>query len=209
MAFQRAKVREPVGEAGLFEYAVGMLARRMRTVRDLRRLMKTRAFPGAEGEAAIDAVVARLIELNYLSDTRFAADYTRLRKEGEKFGRRFGEEDIDAGVTEASRAQRHAQVECARRLTMAIAGSGESPGELRARAFYLEGNLAFLDAEYEDAVKAYDQALVLAPGEVDAGDPVGRDAAYNRAIALQRIEDSRKDAGSDASRDGGDGPHQT
>jgi len=126
---------------------------------------------------------------------------------GEKFGRRFGEEDIDAGVTEASRAQRHAQVECARRLTMAIAGSGESPSELRARAFYLEGNLAFLDAEYEDAVKAYDQALVLAPGEVDAGDPVGRDAAYNRAIALQRIEDSKKDAGSDASRDGGDGPH--
>ena len=94
MAFQRAKPREPVGEAGLFEYAVGMLARRMRTVRDLRRLMKTRAFPGAEGEAAIDAVVARLIELNYLSDTRFAADYTRLRKEGEKFGRRRVQQDL-------------------------------------------------------------------------------------------------------------------
>ena len=38
MAFQRAKQREPVGEAGLFEYAVGALSRRMRTVRDLRRL---------------------------------------------------------------------------------------------------------------------------------------------------------------------------
>ena len=131
-----------------------------------------------------------------------------LFRVGERFGRRFGEEDIDAGVTEAGRAQRHAQVECARRLTMAIASSGESPGELRARALYLEGNLAFLDAEYEDAVKAYDQALVLTPGEVDAGDPVGRDAAYNRAIALQRIEDSKKDAGSDASRgDASDGPH--
>src|ERR1700677_5201482 len=77
-----------------------MLARRMRTVRDLRRLMKTRAFPGAEGEAAIDAVVARLIELNYLSDTRFAADYTRLRKEGEKFGRRRVQQDLmGKGIT--------------------------------------------------------------------------------------------------------------
>ena len=33
MAFKRAKQREPLGEAGLFEYAVSMLARRMRTER--------------------------------------------------------------------------------------------------------------------------------------------------------------------------------
>ena len=96
MVFKRAKVREPLGEAALFEYAVGALARRMRTVRDLRRLMKTRAIPGAEGEAAMDAVVSRLKELNYLSDTRFAADYTRLRKENEKFGRRRVQQDLSA-----------------------------------------------------------------------------------------------------------------
>jgi regulatory protein len=96
MTFKRAKKREPVGEAGLFEYAVGALARRMRTVRDLRRLMKPRAMEGAEGEAAMDTVVARLIELNYLSDTRFAADYTRLRKEGQKFGRRRVQQDLTA-----------------------------------------------------------------------------------------------------------------
>jgi regulatory protein len=94
MVFKRKKMREPVGEAGLFEYAVGMLARRMRTERDLRRLMKGRAVEGPEGEAAIDAAVARLVELNYLSDVRFAADYTRLRKEGEKFGRRRVQQDL-------------------------------------------------------------------------------------------------------------------
>src|ERR1700761_789936 len=94
MGFKKPRIREPLGEAGLFEYAVGALARRMRTVRDLRRLMKARAVPGTEGEAAMDAVVARLIELNYLSDTRFAADYTRLRKEGEKFGRRRVQQDL-------------------------------------------------------------------------------------------------------------------
>ena len=94
MAFARPKKREPVGEAGLFDYAVGVLARKMRTVRDLRRLMKPRAEEGEAGERAMDAVVARLKELKYLSDTQFAADYTRLRKDNEKFGRRRVQQDL-------------------------------------------------------------------------------------------------------------------
>ena len=94
MAFARAKKREPVGEAGLFEYAVGALARRMRTERDLRRLMKLRAEAGEAGARAIDAVVVRLKELNYLSDERFAEDYTRVRKEHEKFGKRRVQQDL-------------------------------------------------------------------------------------------------------------------
>jgi regulatory protein len=94
MAFARSKKREPVGEAGLFEYAVGVLARRMRTVRDLRRLMRNRAEEGEAGERAMDAVCARLKDLGYLSDTRFAADYTRLRKENEKFGKRRVQQDL-------------------------------------------------------------------------------------------------------------------
>ena len=96
MAFKRAKRREPLGEAGLMEYAVRMLASQMRTERELRRLMKRRAVEGDEGERAMDAVVARLKELKYLSDARFAADYTRLRKEGEKFGRRRVQQDLAA-----------------------------------------------------------------------------------------------------------------
>jgi regulatory protein len=94
MAFARPKKREPLGEAGLFEYAVGALARRMRTERDLRRLMKLRAEEGEAGARAIDAVVVRLKELNYLSDTRFAEDYTRVRKEHEKFGKRRVQQDL-------------------------------------------------------------------------------------------------------------------
>jgi hypothetical protein len=119
---------------------------------------------------------------------------------GEQFGRRFGDEEETKGATEALHAQRHAQVICAKQVAEAISDAPEASLELRARATYLAGNLAFLDGEYEDAVRAYDRSLVLSPGEMDGGDAVGRDAAWNRAIALRRIED-KKDAGNDASRD--------
>lgn len=118
---------------------------------------------------------------------------------GEQFGHRFGEEENSKDISEALRAKRHAQIECARRIVQAIVDDESLPSDLRVRAHYLEGNLAFLDGAYEDAVRSYDRALVLAPGEVEGGDPVGRDAAYNRAIALRRIEDEKKDSGSDAS----------
>ena len=94
MPFARPKKREPLAEPALFEYAVKTLARKMRSVRDLRRLMKSRAEEGDSGERAIDAVVARLTDLNYLSDTRFAADYTRLRKENQRHGRRRVQQDL-------------------------------------------------------------------------------------------------------------------
>ena len=94
MPFARPKKREPVGEPELFEYAIGVLSRRMRTVRALKRLMSARAFPGEQGERDMDAVVTRLVDLKYLSDTRFAADYTRMRKENQGFGRRRVQQDL-------------------------------------------------------------------------------------------------------------------
>jgi regulatory protein len=94
MAIARAKKRAPLNERELFDYAVGVLARRMRTVRDLKRLMRMRVAEGEAGERAMDGVCARLKELGYLSDKRFAADYTRLRKENEKFGRRRVQQDL-------------------------------------------------------------------------------------------------------------------
>jgi hypothetical protein len=119
---------------------------------------------------------------------------------GESFGKRFGEEEFDGGTGEA-KGMRGAEVGCAIRILDQIAADETVPIELRAKARYLEGNLDFLDAEYEDAVRAYDKALTLAPGAADAGERVGRDAAWNRAIALQREEDKKKDAGHDASQD--------
>ena len=66
----------------------------------------------------------------------------------------------------------------------------------------LAGNLEFLRRSYRDAVTEYDQALRLIPGRPDAGDSIGDDAAWNRSIALRRIEDQPDagppDAGPDA-----------
>jgi Ca-activated chloride channel family protein len=119
---------------------------------------------------------------------------------GEAFGRRFGEEEIDGGVDDQTIEKRHGQIDCALRVVRVVSTDESAPIDLRARAKYLEGNLLFLERKYEDAVHAYDEALELAPGQVDAGDPVGRDAAWNRSIALRRIDDE-KDASKDSSDD--------
>ncbi len=94
MSFKPRKAREPLDAAKLYEYAVGALGRRMRTAFELRRLMRTRVEKGESGEARIEAVLVKLQEQKYLDDTAFAADYTRLRQEGAKFGRRRVQQDL-------------------------------------------------------------------------------------------------------------------
>jgi hypothetical protein len=124
----------------------------------------------------------------------------------ERFGHRFGDDDPDGGQGDELLAQqRGSDIDCALLLVKAIAGDVKVPLELRARAHYLAANLEFLRSKYEDAVKEYDLALGLVPGlyEEAGGDRIGRDSAWNRAIAMRRIEE-QKDAGNDAS-DGSDG----
>ena len=131
-----------------------------------------------------------------------------LFKLGEQYGQRFGELEPpgDAGKNpeaEAAKEKRGSEVECALRIVRIVAADQSVPIDLRARAFYLAGNLEFLRGDYESAVKGYDSSLALIPGlPLDGGgDGIGRDAAYNRAIALARIEDKKKDAGPDAPPD--------
>jgi regulatory protein len=88
MAFSGAKRKRISGETALYEYAVASLGRKMRTVAELKRLMRARLEPGDSGEAVIDAVIARLKDQKYLNDTRYATAYTQYRQSNEKFGRR-------------------------------------------------------------------------------------------------------------------------
>jgi regulatory protein len=96
MTFQRksGKPRAFLNEAGLFEYATRSLGQQMRTEAGLRRLMERRVEPGERGAAAMDAVVARLIDYGYLNDAAFAETYARLRQENEKLGVRRVRQDL-------------------------------------------------------------------------------------------------------------------
>jgi len=94
MPFARRKAREPLSEPELFDYAVKSLGARMQSVRDLRRKMQDRAEPGEEGAAMIDRILAKLQEMRYLSDERYAADFTRLRQENRSLGRRRVQQDL-------------------------------------------------------------------------------------------------------------------
>jgi hypothetical protein len=138
----------------------------------------------------------------------------------EKYGGRFGEEESPgdtaggppgsgqppgAAPNDPQAAKRTQEIDCALLVVKAIANDPKVPVELRARAQYLAGNLEFLRKRYEESVKEYDLALTLIPGIPDdaGGDGIGRDAAWNRAIALRRILD-QKDAGNDADSDAPD-----
>ena len=89
MSFGRPKsAKPPLGDTELLDYAVKSLGSRMKSERDLRRLLGMRAEAGEPGRRAADGVIAKLKELGYLSDERFAVDFTRLRQENDKFGRR-------------------------------------------------------------------------------------------------------------------------
>jgi regulatory protein len=88
------RARAPVqSENELYEYALRSLGRRMRTVAELKRLMRTR-LPEENGAAWIESVVARLKERRYLNDTQYAKTYTRLRQENQSLGRRRVQQEL-------------------------------------------------------------------------------------------------------------------
>lgn len=90
MPFQKksARAKPPLTETELLDYAAKSLGSKMKSERDLRRRMLDRVSPDETGRADVDKVIAKLKELGYLSDQRFAADFARLRQENEKFGKR-------------------------------------------------------------------------------------------------------------------------
>ena len=72
-------------EAALYEVAVRALARRMRSVAELKRVLRRRVAEG--GEPLIEAVVAKLKDQKYLNDSAYAAAYSTYRRDNDKLGR--------------------------------------------------------------------------------------------------------------------------
>ena len=88
------KPAAPLSEDELYHYAVKLLGQQMRTVAEMKRLLRRRVEPGAGGEASMAAVLARLQERKYLNDAAYAQDYTRLRQENASFGKRRVQQDL-------------------------------------------------------------------------------------------------------------------
>jgi regulatory protein len=95
MAF--ARPRKIFSEDELYEYAVGALARRMRSVAELKRLLRPRVEAETEiGQTLVELVIRRLKDQGYLNDARYAAAYSSFRRDNEKFGRRRVMTDLKA-----------------------------------------------------------------------------------------------------------------
>jgi regulatory protein len=94
MPFRARKNPEPLDEAALYQYAIAALGRKMRTVAELKSLMRRRVEEGEAGQAKVTAVVDRLKEQRYLDDPAFASTYTRLRQENQGFGRRRVQQEL-------------------------------------------------------------------------------------------------------------------
>ena len=86
MGFSRPK-KKIADEAALYEYAIGALGRRMRSVAEMKRLLRQRVTAQEDGNALIESVISRLKELRYLNDSQYAAAYSSFRRDNEKFGR--------------------------------------------------------------------------------------------------------------------------
>src|SRR5271170_7995613 len=95
MSFPRPKKTE--SEEELYEYAVGALGQRMRSVAELKRLLRPRVEAETEyGQTLVELVIRRLKDRGYLNDASYAAAYSSFRRDNEKFGRRRVITDLKA-----------------------------------------------------------------------------------------------------------------
>lgn len=86
MAF--ARPNKLYTEEELYDYAIGALARRSRSVAELKRLLRNRVEADTElGRTLVELIIVRLKDHGYLNDARYAAAYSSYRRDNEKFGR--------------------------------------------------------------------------------------------------------------------------
>jgi regulatory protein len=86
MSFARPK--KLYTEAELYDYAVGALGRRMRSVAELKRLLRQRVELDTEiGQTLVKLIIRKLKDQGYLNDAKYAAAFSFYRRENEKFGR--------------------------------------------------------------------------------------------------------------------------
>jgi regulatory protein len=87
MAF--ARPRKLYTEEELYEYALSALSRRMRSIAELKRLLRNRVEADTEfGQTLVELIIRRLKGNGFLNDAKYAAAYSSFRRDNEKFGPR-------------------------------------------------------------------------------------------------------------------------
>ena len=87
MSFGRP--RKLFTETELYDYAVGALGRRARSVAELKRLLRNRVEADTEiGKTLVELIIVRLKDRGYLNDAKYAAAFSSYRRDNEKFGSR-------------------------------------------------------------------------------------------------------------------------
>jgi regulatory protein len=95
MAF--ARPRKLFTEDELYNYAIGALARRMRSVAELKRLLRNRVEADTEfGKTLVELITVRLKNEGYLNDAKYAVAFSSYRRDNEKFGRMRVVNDLKA-----------------------------------------------------------------------------------------------------------------
>ncbi len=98
MEFSRAKrsqkPRQPLDESELHEYALKLLGQQMRTMADLRRKLRSRAEPGDQGAASVQAVLERLQAYKLVDDGAYAENFVQMRQQNQKHGPRRLRNDL-------------------------------------------------------------------------------------------------------------------
>jgi regulatory protein len=75
-------------ENALYDYAIRSLGRRMRTVAELKRLMRQRVPKDERGQLGVEMVILRFKVQKYKNYSIYAAAYSSFRRDNEKFGKR-------------------------------------------------------------------------------------------------------------------------
>lgn len=146
MAFPRPKKAQSEDE--LYEYALGALGRRMRSVAELKRLLRPRVEAETEyGQTLVELVIRRLKDRGYLNDANYAAAYSSFRRDNEKFGRR-------RVITDLKTKGVHAEV-----IEKAVASVYDSVNEERQARDYLHRKRMVKPKDQKQAARIFRQLL--------------------------------------------------
>ncbi len=113
--------------------------------------------------------------------------------------RSLAAEPVGSAATPSKEADLAAR--CARSAAQIVVRNRDFPRALRARAAALAGHAAFVLGDNESAIANYDIALALG----DGGREATEDAAWNRSLALKRLQSASDPPDSGAGGGGDDG----